>query len=230
MTEKLKNPERGETALLVHGLQAPLTILRTCLESALEKPWCIDDCETLVRTCVDEVRRLNQMVVDLLLLEKSEAGQLTGSPISFDLDQLIARVGSSFETLADSKGIRFSIATGDGLDVIADAGQIEQVLVNLVENAFKFTPSGGKVDIEAMRTGRSVMVRVVDTGIGIPPEQSSKIFERFHQVDKEKGREPGGIGLGLSIARALAEQNGGTIEVESTPGRGACFLLRLPAA
>ncbi len=229
MTKDDTNPSRSETSILVHELQAPLTILRTRLESALGEPWCIDDCERLIRECATEVRGLSQLVVDLLLLEKSEAGRLPKNPVPFDLIQLAARVGKSFENLADSRGIQFSIAAGDGLTVVADESQVEHVLINLLDNAFKFTPSGGNIEIETAQTGSTVMVRVVDSGIGISPEESTRIFERFHQIDKEKSREPGGVGLGLSIARALAEQNGGTLEVESTLGQGSCFTLRLPA-
>jgi signal transduction histidine kinase len=229
MSENDPEPKRSETARLVHELQAPLTILRISLESALDKPWCVDDCETLLQTCANEVRRLNQMVIDLLLLDKSREGRLARNPIRFDLIQLVDRVGKSYETMAEPRGIRFSIVADDDIHVVADESQIEHVLMNLLDNAFKFTPSGGNIEIGVLRTDPAIMVRVVDTGIGIPSEESSRIFERFYQVDREKSREVGGSGLGLSIAQALAEQNGGTIEVESTPGSGSCFVLRLPS-
>jgi signal transduction histidine kinase len=229
MAEDATVPKRSEIALLAHALQAPLTILRTRLESALEKPWCRDECEKLIRECVNEVRDVNQTVVDLLLLEKSKAGRPAEDPAPFDLAQLITRLSERFEVLATTQGLRFSVEKGDGLMAVADESQVEHLLVNLLDNAFKFTPSGEAVEIEAVQNGPTVVIRVADTGIGIPPEESIRVFESFYQIDVEKSRESRGVGLGLPIARALAEHNGGTLEVESEVGRGSCFVLKLPA-
>jgi signal transduction histidine kinase len=114
--------------------------------------------------------------------------------------------------------------------VLADHDRMQQVLLNLLDNALHYTPPGGAVCIEATETGTAVRIAVLDNGIGIAPEHLPHVFTRFYRVDKSRSRAAGGAGIGLTIARRLTEAHGGTIAVESTPGRGSRFAITLPAA
>jgi signal transduction histidine kinase len=114
--------------------------------------------------------------------------------------------------------------------VIGNPDYIERALSNLVENAIKYTPEHGKIQVSAMADGDFLQFEVADNGIGIPPEDLSRVFERFYRIDRSRSREMGGTGLGLSIVKHVAQVHGGTIDVTSTPGQGSKFRLRLPIA
>jgi len=110
-----------------------------------------------------------------------------------------------------------------------DADKLTQVLINLIDNGIKYTPEGGRITVEARRTGKSVEIAVADTGIGIPPKEIPRIFERFYRVDRARSRAIGGTGLGLSIVKHIVEAHGGTVAVESEFGKGSRFVVSLPA-
>ena len=115
-------------------------------------------------------------------------------------------------------------------DVVADRDRLAQVLINLLDNAVKFTPEGGRIEVSARPSAGRVIVSVADNGVGIPPEDVGRIFERFYRVDRSRDRRDGGTGLGLAIAKHLTQAMGGTIEVDSRPGSGTTFRISLPAA
>jgi signal transduction histidine kinase len=179
---------------------------------------------------LDEVQNMSQMIVDLMLLDRADAGRLSLQRQPFDMARLAHRVVRKYQILADSKGIRFEITGVSTLPATGDENQLEQVVGNLVDNAIKYTPPGGSVRVNLAAGESRGEVEVVDTGPGIPSHQLPRIFERFYQVDKERAREAGGVGLGLAIARVLAERNGAELAVDSTPGTGSKFTLRLPLA
>jgi len=217
----------GPAAELVHELQAPLTVLRARLEAGIESSSCDSGCKQLLRQCLDEVNEINQTVVDILLLEKADSGQLVVEPSPCDLSQFVSAVGAHFEPLASSRGVDFTVDVERHLYIKANEGHLKRVLSNLVENALKYTPEGGQVSIDVRRSDASIEVRIADTGCGVPVESLEHIFDRFYRV--AGNRETAGVGLGLSIARTLARINGGTIDVESTEGKGSCFTLTFPA-
>jgi signal transduction histidine kinase len=137
-------------------------------------------------------------------------------------------LGEFFRVLAEQKGIEFTVGKMEQVDVVGDQTRLQQLFTNLFDNAIKFTPSGGHIDISLQKDRGVAQVSVHDTGIGIPAAEFEHIFERFYQVDKSRGRGSGGVGLGLSICRWIATAHQGTIEVESEVGKGSQFFVTLP--
>ena len=171
--------------------------------------------------------RMNRLIQDLLDVAKIEAGRLGIEPKPIDIGPLVSEAVDMLRPLAMEKGIRLDVLVATGLPVIAaDAGRVLQVLSNLVGNAIKFTPRGGRVTIRVELVAGSVRFCVADTGPGIPPEQLPKIFGRFWQADRSDRR---GIGLGLAIAKGIVEAHGGRIDVESRVGEGTTFYFTLAA-
>jgi signal transduction histidine kinase len=166
------------------------------------------------------------MVLDLLLLSRADAGKLDSERGPVDVQRLVSEVTRDYRIVAESKGIRFTLTNESTPSVIGDRRQLERILVNLLDNAIKYTTPGGSVRVELLYRKPSVEIQVLDTGCGISNEQLPRIFERFYQVNKAIA----GVGLGLSIARTLAVQNGAELTVVSRPGEGSKFVLRLPAA
>jgi signal transduction histidine kinase len=169
-------------------------------------------------------------VKQLLDVTRFEAGggKLDVRPV--ELRGLLHNLEEAFQVLADQRGIRFHVSEHDGLPetVHWDADRINEVLGNLLSNAFKFTERGGEVELTVMPTDHSVQMEVRDTGAGIPPEQVHRIFEKFFQADNQDAASHGGSGLGLAIARHIVEAHNGTISCESTPGVGTTFTIVLP--
>jgi two-component system phosphate regulon sensor histidine kinase PhoR len=214
----------------VHELQAPLTLLRARLETALGAEWCRGDCRELIRLCLEEAESMNQIVVDLLLLQKAESDEPPIEYQRFDMAELIRAVGKSFAPLAEKRELRFEVEAKGSLPVMGDESGLRRALVNILDNAFKCTPPGGSVSVECRCVGERMELAIKDTGRGIPPEAVPHVFERFYQVDKAGDHDAGGVGLGLAIARALVERHRGTARVESTPGKGSVFTLTFPLA
>ncbi len=173
--------------------------------------------------------RLLGLVNDLLDLDRLEAGSAPFEPKDVRLADVFAPVRDATAPLAERAGVTLHSHDGE-LHVRGDAQWLAHVLINLVGNAIKFTPNGGTVDVTATRESGSVEVRVRDTGRGIPPDQVDRVFERFTQVERGDATEKGGSGLGLAIARAVVQQHGGRIWVESELGKGSTFAFTLPAS
>jgi signal transduction histidine kinase len=230
MTKEHSSSPPDPSTLVAHELQAPLTALNARLAAALDASWCTGEVEVLLRDCLGEVRDMSGLIVDVLLLDRAESGRLSGQAGKLDLALMAQDVAKNLLPLAEAKSLRIETNAGEALQVAGHKGQLERVLTNLVENAIKYTCPGGSVHLEAKRIGSTAELRVSDTGIGIPSDELERVFERFYQVDPERSRKEGGVGLGLCIARALAEGNGGSIGVTSTPGQGSCFTFRIRLA
>ncbi len=209
-----------------HELRAPLTAIQGNLELLERAPQMgeAERAETLAYLR-QEAQRMGRLVADLLVLARADAGQ----PLKLqtvELDRLLLELFQETRVLARDR--RVSLRELDQARVQGDRDRLKQLLVILVDNALKYTPEGGEIRL-ALRTERgAVAVAVADTGIGIDPEDLPHIFERFYRADKARSRDQGGTGLGLSIARWIAERHGGQLSVESTPGRGSIFTVRLP--
>jgi signal transduction histidine kinase len=216
-SHELKTPINviiGYTQLLSEELYGPLTDKQRNVAATLEK----------------QAKTLARLVKQLLDVTRFEAGggKLEVRPI--ELRGFLHSLEEAFQVLADQRGIRFHVSVHDGLPetVQWDADRINEVLGNLLSNAFKFTEDGGEVELTVMPTDHSVQMEVRDTGAGIPPDQMPRIFDKFFQADNQDAASHGGSGLGLAIASEIVQAHSGTIICESTPGVGTTFTIVLP--
>jgi signal transduction histidine kinase len=185
----------------------------------------------VLRTLEAQANTLARLVNQLLDVSRFEAGGGRLEPRTVNLDDMLAELERSFHVLAVQREIEFRVEREDGLpfEVYWDADRINEVVGNLLSNAFKFTPHGGTVSLTLEADQGSVIMRVRDTGAGIPPEQLPRIFEKFYQADNQRAARAAGTGLGLAIAKGIVEAHGGWISCESTVGVGTTFTIRLPA-
>jgi signal transduction histidine kinase/DNA-binding response OmpR family regulator len=174
-------------------------------------------------------QHLLRLINDILDLSKIEAGRLQLSLERVPVDSCVAEVCASLQPLVDKNAHRLIQDVPHGLMIRADGTRFKQMLMNLLGNAIKFTPKGGKIELVARRVGDMVRIDVRDSGPGIPPEERQRIFEAFHRL-KQSDKAPEGTGLGLAITRRLVELHGGELNVESEPGAGSCFYFTLPSA
>lgn len=220
---------RNMTADVAHELRTPLSVIRGKLEGVLDGvyPATSEHLEPIL----DEVRLLTRLVEDLHMIALAEAGQLTLEKRPLDVGDLLRDAQVNFGPQAADRGVTMALDLPEKLpQVMADGRRISQVLGNLLTNALRHTPEGGRVTLSAGAVENAVEVTVTDTGAGIPPEDLPYIFERFWRGDKSRSRAGGGSGLGLAIAKQLVGLHGGTIRAESAPGQGAQFRFTLPVA
>ncbi len=237
---RLERVRRDFIANISHELRTPLASVRLLAET-LEEAIDTDPerAQEFVEKIENEVQHLSGLVAELLELARIESGQMPMTIEPVGAEQLVREVMARMLPLAQRHRVtlRTEIAQGE-TRVTADGKQIARVLVNLVHNAIKFTPSGGEVVIgtRAQEEGRTQQFFVRDTGVGIRPEELPRIFERFYKADRARAKADyigpggGGSGLGLAIARHVVEAHGGRISAESTPGQGSIFLFTLPVA
>jgi signal transduction histidine kinase len=210
-----------------HELRTPLHLILLYAEMLRE------DLGEGAREQVDPVlraaTRLKQLIETMLNLRYLETGQMELAPTRFDLRAEVQAACKDYKVLADTKGLVISPDVPDEqVSIYADKEKVRVVLDNLVSNAVQFTPAGGQVRVKVGRRGQDIEMSVIDTGIGISSQDLDRIFERFYQVDDHMTRKQGGMGLGLSIVKELAELHGGRVWVESVPGRGSRFVVVLP--
>jgi two-component system phosphate regulon sensor histidine kinase PhoR len=184
----------------------------------------------LLEAAQRNAERLSRLVDDLLDLSRLDAGRRDLVLVAVEVETVVGSALLAVDAAARAKGIALASDVASGCRVQADAGALEEVLGNLLDNAVKYTPAGGTVTVRASASvgGGVLVVDVADTGIGIPAADRERIFERFYRVDKARSRELGGTGLGLSIVKHLVQNQGGEISVESKPGRGSTFRFTLP--
>jgi signal transduction histidine kinase len=227
--EQLEQLRRDLVANVSHELKTPIAALRAHLENLLdgvERP----DPETL-EVMLAQSERLGRLVNQLLDLSRFESGDVPLRREPMELAPLVAEVLSEIDVARSGRGVTVeSDLPADLPAVLADRERIHQVLYNLLDNAVRFTPPGGRVDVRASRVDGHCEVRVVDTGVGIERQHLPRLFERFYRVDQARSREDGGTGIGLAIARWVVEAHGGRIRVESRPGKGSTFMFDLPVA
>jgi two-component system, OmpR family, phosphate regulon sensor histidine kinase PhoR len=214
-----------------HELRTPVTAISTAAETllggALDDP---TDALEFVGIIDRHALRLRHLVDDLLDLSKLEAKGYRLALADLDLGAVIAHTAALLEEPARKRRMSVKIEPTEGLQVRADRRAVEQVVMNLLENAIKYAGEGAHVTLRARACGDHVELAVADDGVGIPSAHLGRLFERFYRVDAGRSRELGGTGLGLSIVKHLVELMGGSIRVESEPGRGACFTIRLQPA
>jgi heavy metal sensor kinase len=213
-----------------HELRTPLTALRGELESAVEQARPLPDLRDKVGSALEEVDRLAKIVQTLFAIARLDAGEAQQEWRRFDLGRLAAGTADQMSLLAEDKGVSVNCNVEQEAGVEGDCARIKQVVVNLLDNAIKYTPPGGSIHLNVRARGNKAILEVVDTGIGIPAGALPHIFERFFRVDKARSREIGGAGLGLAIVKSICTAHGGQVEVESAEGRGSRFTVTLPLA
>lgn len=212
---------------VAHELKTPLAIMKGEIEVALRSGGGPEDREVLASS-LEEVDGLIRLIEKMLTLARLDRGGAAMDMTELDLSALAARAVEGFRALADDKGIRLGFAAAGAVRVRGDEARLRGLLYVLLDNALKFTPRGGTVEVEAGADGGQARLAVTDTGPGIGEDDLPRIFERFRRAGRPAGG--GGFGLGLSIARAVAESHGGRIEVRSRVGSGSSFIVLLPPA
>jgi signal transduction histidine kinase len=233
MSAELEGVERLRRDLVAnvsHELKTPITAIRAHLENLLdgvERP----DPETL-QVMLTQSERLGRLVDQLLDLSRLESGDVPLDREPVPLGPLVSQVLTEIDVARADRGVTVSSEVPENLPpALADRERVHQVLFNLVDNAVRYTPSGGAVTVSAHRHNGSVEIEVQDTGVGIPAEHLPRLFERFYRVDTSRSRDDdGGTGIGLAIARSVVEAHGGQIHAQSEPGRGSTFTFELPVA
>jgi heavy metal sensor kinase len=214
---------------IAHDLKSPVARIRGLAEISLSGESSGEDDLTLAGSTIEECDRLLDMINTMLMISKTDAGagDVAMGPVNM-ADEIRGAV-ALFAPLAEDKGLRLTCDTPDSLMVEGDLRLLQRTLANLVDNAIKYTPAPGNIDICAfrdMKVPERINISIEDTGIGINTDDLPKIFDRFFRCDQS--RATGGSGLGLSLAKAIARAHGGEIDVASTPGKGSVFTLRLP--
>lgn len=223
--EKQEALRRQLTADVAHELRTPLTTVQTHVEAILEGVW--EPTRERLESCYDEMTRLGNLVSDLESLAKVESDNLKLNKTEVDLRELTDRILRSFEK--ELKDNNLDVETeGRCSPVQADRDRISQVIINLVSNAVKYTPEGGKIRITLSNSADSAVFSIRDNGIGIPEEELPYVFERFYRADKSRNRNTGGSGIGLAIVKSIITAHGGTVDVDSGIDAGSNFMFMLP--
>jgi heavy metal sensor kinase len=220
---------RRFTADASHELRTPVTVIRTETEVALKDALGTAGYQQLLGSILEECDRLTRLTDQLLTLSREDAGKARRVREPLDVAPLVESVVETMRPLAQAKGIPVQTAGGGPLPIRGDEVRLRQVFFNLLDNAIKYTPEGGKIEVQLARRDNGAVVTFRDTGIGIPREHLPHVFDRFYRVDKARTRAEGGTGLGLSIAQSIVQAHGGRIEMVSTPGQGTTCTVTLPA-
>ena len=214
---------------IAHDLKSPITRIRGLAEVTLTSGKAVSEYETMAASTIEECDRLLDMINTMLMISKAEAGVETLYRERVDLSGLVRDACALFEPMAEDKGLTLTCNAGDSQEVLGDNRMLQRMFSNLLDNAIKYTGSGGKVNVDlSVGEGDAVTVTVTDTGVGIAPGELTRVFERFYRCDQSRSQS--GMGLGLSLARAIARSHGGEITVTSQLGQGSTFTVTLPKA
>ena len=217
---------RRFTADASHELRTPLTAIRSVGEVALHRSVNADDLRDVIGSMLEEAGRLTRLVDSLLTLSRADAGRIALQTTAVPLLDLARESASLLEVLAEEKSQTLTVAGDPAATVAGDRMILRQALVNLIDNAVKYSPAGGRVQVRVSSRSGEACVEVQDSGPGIPAEHRASVFERFYRVDKARTRDEGGAGLGLSIAQWAVSVHGGSVELECDAG--CTFRVRLP--
>ncbi len=221
-----------------HELRTPLQAMQGETELALIARAPLGECRRVLESNLEEIDRLNRMIRNLLVLAQADAGEMRPQLEGMDLNELVRDLVEQMRAVAEARNVELRAETAAPVPLRADSLRLRQMVLNLIDNAVKYTPPGGRIEVRVERVapgrGRSeARLLVRDSGIGINAEDLPHIFDRFYRADKSRTHSAAGVegcGLGLPIVKWVAETHGGTVEVTSQPGQGSSFLVRLPLA
>ena len=227
---ELDKSRREFVANVSHEMRTPLTSIKGACETILSDPEMEPDMKDFfLHMAVDECDRMTRIVSDLLVLSRLDNKRTQWSIVSFDPHRALTHICEVMKVDADAHSHTLVYRNeGELPEITADKERIEQVLINIISNAIKYTPDGGRIDVAAKACGGELEICVKDTGIGIPKEDLPHLFERFYRVEKSRTSETGGTGLGLAIAKEIVEAHGGSIGIDSLQGEGSTVTIRLP--
>ncbi len=212
-----------------HELRTPLTVLRAELENIVSEKQAAPGLRETIGSMLEEVERLADIVEGLFAISRLDAGEAQAEWVPFDLAELAVTTADQMSLLAEDKGISVSCDARRRVMVEGDRARMKQAVVNLLDNAIKYTPRKGAINLRVTAVNGHAELEVSDNGIGIPPEAIPHVFERFFRVDKARTRDPGGAGLGLSIVKSICTAHGAEVEVESDSG-GSRFRIKIPVS
>jgi heavy metal sensor kinase len=211
-----------------HELRTPLTVIKGELQEVVRTEIMSQHLHDRIGSVLEEVARLEHLVSGLLVLSRLDVGEAQREWVDVDLAELSAGTAEQMRLMAEDRGIHLESAALRPVVVHGDRARLKQVIVNLLDNAIRFTPRGGTVTLGTVVSERFQALEIRDTGVGIPAAAVPRIFDRFYRVDEARSREDGGAGLGLSIVRSICTAHRAEIEVDSEIGRGSCFRLKFP--
>jgi len=213
-----------------HELRTPLTVMKGETDLVLRRPRLLDDYKSVLESNLEEIDRMTRIVDELLFLSRADMGEVRVESLPVAMESLVEDIHRQAKLLAQDRNIEVLLGTVMPVVVQGDDLRLRELLLNLVENAMKYSYPGGKVEIALLNDGREARLSVTDHGIGIAPADHKKIFQRFFRTDVARGHTKKGTGLGLAICSWIAELHKGRVEVKSALGQGSTFTVVLPLA
>jgi heavy metal sensor kinase len=227
--EKAVGEMKQFTASLSHELRTPLAILRGEAEVALMQTHSAEHYRRVLASQLEEFEKLTRMINQLLTLARAESGEVEIAEEHVNISSMVQKLSEDLEAVAASKNVTLSCNCDSDVVVNGDSGWIERIVLNLADNAIKFTRPGGHVAIRVSGQAETATLEVQDDGVGITAEAIPHIFERFYRADPSRTNRADGVGLGLSLVKWAVDQHHGSIDVESVPAKGTRFVVHLPS-